>query len=193
VTIEELAKLWESARGEFWTEHTGLDRAENFAGHLLAWIGDLPERFDTFEEHIRSDITGWLLDLVSHLTTANRVDDALAYCDRFAPFGNAEAFLGEQVTILSEAGRLEEAIAAAKALLERFPDHAWCHVFVADAFREVGDEVRAEAAYLRALELDATDLHTVEGVLERLMPWFEQLGRTDEAGRIAAQALSRLR
>jgi tetratricopeptide (TPR) repeat protein len=193
VTIEDLAALWESARGALWTERAGLDQAETFAGHLLAWIGDVPERFDAFEEHVRSDITGWLLDLMFELAAVNRVDAAIEYCDRFAPFGNAEAFLSDQVTIMSKAGRHDEAIAAARALLERFPDHAWCHVFAADAFREVGDEVRAEAAYLRALELDETDLHTVEGVLERLVPWFQQLGRADNARLIATQARSRLR
>jgi tetratricopeptide (TPR) repeat protein len=124
---------------------------------------------------------------------AKRIDDAVKNCERFAPFGNAEAFLGDRVTILSEAGRHQEAIAAANALLDRFPDHAWSHIFAADAFRKVGDKARTEASYRKALELEPTDSHTVEGVLERLVPWFEKLGRTDEAQQITIHARSRLR
>jgi len=193
VTTDELVARWEPVRDTFYDGRNDLDRAEIFAAQLLVWIGIEPERLIAFEELVGYDMTSWLLDLVSSLAAANRVDEASKWCNCFAPLGNAEAFLGDQVTILSEAGRHEEAIAAADALLDRFPGHAWCHVFAADAFREVGDEARAEAAYLRALELDATDQHTVEGVLERLAPWFERLGRTGEARRIAAHARSRLK
>lgn len=153
----------------------------------------MTERFDLFEDRVGDDVTEWLLDLVSDLAAAGRPEEAVELCDRFAQFGNAEAFLGDQVMILSEAGRHEEATTAAHALLDRFPDHAWCHIVAADALRESGDEARAEAGYLRALELDPTNAHTVEGALERLVPWLERLGRGEEARAIEDRARSRLR
>ena len=192
MTIEQLVARWESVRDTFYDGRNDLDRAEIFAAQLLVWIGIAPERLIAFEELVGDDMTSWLLDLVSSLVGANRVDEAIKWCGSLAPLGNAEMFLGDQVTILSEAGRNEEAITAAEALLKRFPDHAWCHVFAADAFRRAGDDPRAEGAYLRALELDPTDQFTVEGVLERLVPWLNRLGRLDEARRIASRARSRL-
>jgi tetratricopeptide (TPR) repeat protein len=192
VTLDDIVEHWEQSRDAILMGGAGLDRAATFARQLRTWIGYVPRRFDAFEERTAVDVTGWLLDLGSALAVAGRVDEALEHCDRFAVLGNAEIFLGDQVVILSEAGRHEEAIDAANALLERFPDHAWSHVFAADAFRKTGDEARAEAGYLRALELDATDPHTVEGVLERLVPWFQRLGRGDEARRIEDRARSRL-
>ena len=192
MTLEQIVALWKSVRHTERWEDASLERATTFVKQLRNWIGDKPRRFDVFEECTKDDLTGWLLDFTSHLVVAGHVDDAIEHCKRFAPFGNAEVFLGDEVEVLSEAGRHEEAVAAAVALLDRFPDHAWSHVVAADVFRRIGAEARAETGYLRALELDATDFHTVEGVLERMVPWLEQQGRADEARAIANQARSRL-
>lgn len=192
VTIDEIVELWILALWADQSKEDELDLAEKFAGKLHKWLGNVPERFDAFEKHVGHDMTGWLLDLISSLAIANRTDDAINNCERFAHLGNAEVFLGDRVMIMSEAGRHEEAIVAANELLDRFPDHAWSHILAADAFRKVGDDARAEASYRKALKLDPTDSHTVEGVLERLVPWFEQLGRAEEANRISIHARSRL-
>lgn len=192
MTLDELVALWESVRYAGRREEA-LKRSTAFANQLRDWIGDQAGRFDLFDDRTGDVVTGWLLDFTSELVMAGRVDDAIEHCKRFAPFGNAEAFLGDEAEILSEAGRHEEAVAAAVALLDRFPDHAWSHIVAADVFRRIGDEARAETSYLRALELEATEEHTVEGVLERLVPWFEQQGRADEARFIAAQARARLK
>ncbi len=192
VKLNEIVALWERVMSAGRMEEARLDDAASFARQLRTWIGDEPGRFDVFEERTGDDVTGWLLDFGFELARAGRVGDAIEHCDRFAPFGNAEAFLGDRVVILSEAGRHDEAVAAAGALLGRFPDHAWSHIVAADAFQRIGDETRTETGYLRALELEATEPHTVEGVLERLVPWFEQLGRGKEAQLIAAGARSRL-
>lgn len=193
MTIDEIAALWEEALRADLTDRAGLEQAAAFERQLRSWLGNEPGRFEAFTERIGDDPTWWLWDLASTLSIAGRVDEAIEYCDRWAPFGNADAFLSEKLWIMSRAGRHREAFAAADALVARFPELAWCHVFAADAYHAGGDDARAEAGYLRALELEPVDEHTVEGVLKRLGPLLEGSGRADEARRIAGRARSRLR
>ncbi len=92
--------------------------------------------------------------------------------------------LGQQAVALAVQGRWEEAVAANRAIVERFPDEVAACNRLGRALIELGQFAEAGEAYQRALEIDPSNPIATKNV-ERLKTWAS-------AGQLAPQKARRL-
>lgn len=94
--------------------------------------------------------------------------------------------LGQQAVALAVQGRWEEAVAANRAILERFPDEAAACNRLGRALIELGRFVEADEAYQRSLEIDPGNSIAMKNI-ERLKTWMS----AGELGQEKARKLGR--
>ncbi len=148
------------------------------------WIGNDPDRFYQVQEDLpfECDPMHWLLDdLPWKLKQAGMIDELIAHAHSYAEVTTPDNFLGDLALFLAEVGRLDEALDQARANLERFPDYAWTVVRAGEVHQIRREFEPAESAYRKALSMTSEDPYTRAGVLERLLPMLEELGRPEDA------------
>jgi tetratricopeptide (TPR) repeat protein len=104
------------------------------------------------------DVTYYLEQMVYH-ETERRFALALGAAERALGVSSGPCERAEvgRVTALRELGRLDEALAAARAFAERAPAAVGAHVEVAQCLRKAGKDDEARAAIERALACDPGD------------------------------------
>lgn len=161
-----------------------LEESLRVARAFREWIGSEPDRFDQVQERLQfeCDPMEWLLsDLLWKLKQAGMIDEMIAHAHSFAEVTNPDNFLGDLALFLAEVGRLDEALDQARANLDRFPDDAWTVIRAGEIHQIRGEFEQAESVYRKALAMADKDYGTRAGVLERLVPLLNELGRPDEA------------
>ena len=164
-----------------------LERDLETARAFRKWIGSAPDRFDEVDSLLDSkiDLISWLLeDLPWRLKEAGMLDAMTAHAHSYAEVTTPDNFLGDLALHLAEAGRVDEALAQSQANLERFPDDPWTVIRAADVHRMRHEYEAAETAYYRALSMAADSGYDRDGVLERLIPMLDELGRAADADRL---------
>ena len=143
------------------------------------------ERMEHLEEYTNAHVAAWLLELPFKLAEAGLVREATEMGRVWANVTESANFLGDRAVILAEAALKEEAHEQFDEALRLLPDDVWIRIKVGDAHRALGELEEAETCYRHALTMSADDYDRA-GVLERLMPMLEELGKRDEANALGA-------
>jgi len=128
-----------------------------------------------------------LICLPLNISTAGFVDEALDMARRLSEYLEPEVFLGDAVTILSEAGRHEEAVSRAEENIKNFPGAAWIHITAAEAYERAGDPGKSMEIFRVALDV-IKDNTLRRDVYERFIEFLKRTGKTDEAEKLEEQA-----
>jgi tetratricopeptide (TPR) repeat protein len=159
---------------------TVLDRTES--------TGDqINEYFARDEMEIGVNILDALVCLPLNISAAGFVDVALDMSRRLSNHLDPELFLGDSVTILSEAGRHEEALAQTEDNLKRFPEAAWIHITAAEAYERAGNPDKSLEIFRRALDV-VKDRTFRQDVYERFTEFLKRTGKTAEAKELEEQS-----
>jgi hypothetical protein len=145
---------------------------------------------EELEEVADEDIVGWLLDLPFELARFGMVQEAAKLAQTWAKVTERANFLGDRAVILAEAGWRDEVHQQIEEVLHEFPDDVWVRIKIGDAHRGLGEMEMAERSYRDALKQTVED-YDRDGVLERLVPLLENLGREDEVRALKADEGSR--
>lgn len=148
------------------------------------------DELEQLEDLIGEDITSWLLDLPFELARFGMVQEAAKLGQTWAKVTERANFLGDRAVILAEAGWRDEVHQQIEEALHEFPDDVWVRIKIGDAHRALGEMEMAERSYRDALKQTVKD-YDRDGVLERLIPMLENLGREDEVRALKADEESR--
>jgi len=127
------------------------------------------ERAKRFDELSRIGFYGygeWVLNLVAtrgkdYPEAMIRIADAMADCD------NGLFFQEEAAMLTAAAGRRDEAIERARALVDKSNDKPWARILAGDVLRELGDIGEAKRLYAEAQAM-ASDAYDRQAAAERL-------------------------
>lgn len=165
---------------------TVLQTQHALAVKLADAIGGDPARFHLLEKRCGEDVSGWIVSLPESLAAEGLFDEALDVIARYEPL-EPEALAGDRALILLHAGQRQEAMAAAEANIQRFPDDAWVRTKSGDVCWKAGEPARAERLYRKALELAGSANYLREALLERLLSLLEEQGMSQAAKELAEQ------
>jgi tetratricopeptide (TPR) repeat protein len=127
----------------------------------------------------------WLIELPFELAGDGFVDQAVDVARRYTYFAPA-TLMGDLGYILARAGRCAEANEQILENLKSFPEDPWVIIKGGDALDRCGKPDQAEQLYLQALEMTA-DGYTQDGALERLVPLYSRLGKSEEIENLKKQ------
>ncbi len=144
------------------------------------------KRMEELEEYTNADVAAWLVELPFALAADGLVKEAAELGRTWASVTEAENFLGDRAVILAEAALKEEAHQQIEETLRLFPDDVWIRIKTGVAHQALGELDAAEAFYRRALTMSDNEYDRA-GVLERLVPLLEELGRTEDARNLEAE------
>ncbi len=126
------------------------------------------------------NISDVLVCMPLNISAAGFVDEALDMARRLSKHFAAEIFLGDSVTILSEAGHHKEAIDQAEDNLKRLPEEAWIHITAAEAYERAGNPDKSVEIFRRALDV-VKDRTFRQDVYEHFIEFLKRSGKTAEA------------
>jgi len=152
----------------------------------LSTVISTTERMEHLEEYTNADVAAWLLELPFKLVGAGLAKEAAEMGRVWANVTESANFLGDRAVILAEAGLKEEAHEQIEEALRLFPEDVWIRIKVGDAHRALGELDESETCYRQALTMSEKNYDRA-GVIERLIPMLEELGRTDEANALEAE------
>ncbi len=140
--------------------------------------GERKAKFAEVDEGAYYDYTSWLLDLIyqrgdEYPDLAAQLGDVMSDCADPVQFQSAVALS------LAIAGRREEAVSRARAVLQRSPDDIWAKILAADVFEELEDDAEAIRLLLEALPA-AERKYDWEAITERLEEPLDRAGRSEE-------------
>jgi tetratricopeptide (TPR) repeat protein len=127
----------------------------------------------------------WLTELPFELAGDGFVDQAVDVARRYTYIAPA-TLMGDLGYILARAGRCAEAKEQILENLKKFPEDPWVIIKGGDALDRCGKPDQAERLYLQALEMTA-DGFTQDGALERLVPLYSRLGKSEEIENLKKQ------
>ncbi|HOC94117.1 MAG TPA: hypothetical protein PKH33_17340 [bacterium] len=121
-----------------------------------------------------------------NISAAGFANDALDMARRLSEYLEPKAFLGDAATILSEAGRHDEAGAQAEKNMQEFPGEAWIYITAAEAYKRAGAPDKSSEIFHRALDV-VKDKTFRSDVYERFIEFLKRTGNTAEAGKLEEQ------
>ncbi len=123
-----------------------------------------------------------LQQLAQMRARAGDVDEAVECYERLIRTdpGRSGLYHFHMATILESANRYAEAIDAYRQLIEEYPDHFDIYMRVAQLHRRIGEQDKAIAVYLRALELGPNP-HTEVAIRTELAQLYQQRGSRADA------------
>ncbi len=157
-----------------------LDRSESASEQI-------DEYFARDEVKRGVNISDVLVCMPLNISVAGFVDEALDMARRLSKHFDPELFLGDSVTILSEAGRHEEALAQAEDNLKRFPEASWIHITAAEAYERADNPDKSLEIFRRALDV-VKDRTFRQDVYERFIEFLKRTGKTAEAKELEEQS-----
>lgn len=155
--------------------------------HTESASEQIDEYFARDEMERGFNISDVLVCMPLNISAAGFVDEALDMARRLSKHLDPELFLGDSVTILSEAGRHEKAIEQAEDNLKRFPEEAWIHITAAEAYERAGNPDRSVEIFRRALDV-VKDRTFRQDVYERFIEFLKRTGKSDEAKELEEQS-----
>jgi tetratricopeptide (TPR) repeat protein len=141
--------------------------------------------FDEVDRGGLCDYFNWLTELIQsrgHVfpDAATQIADAMADCR------DGKLLQSDLALALAMAGRHEEAIARARANIERFPDNVWVRILGGDVFEELGDDDAAIRQWNEAIQM-APDHDEWMAAADRLKEAFNRIGHQAELERILSK------
>lgn len=182
---EAYLEKWQERTQKKWTQAdlpelvNLLDRLDRLLEFLSLNNGlQKQEILDGLSNKYNYALLSWLIELPLELAGDGFVDQAVETARRYA-FADPQNFLGDLGWILANAGRCEEAFSQIEENLKNYPDDPWMVIKAGDVLDICGQAKRAERLYHQALDM-TEDTYTQDGAIERLVPLYEQWGKTEK-------------
>ncbi len=171
--------------------HGSVVKLDEIFSTVLDGVESASEQIDEYfardEVERGINISDVLVCMPLNISAAGFVDEALDMARRLSKHFDAGMFLGDSVTILSEAGRHEEALVQAEENLKRLPEEAWIHITAAEAHERAGNSNKSLEIFRRALDV-VKDRTFRQDVYEHFIEFLKRAGKTAEAKELEEQS-----